>query len=237
MIATSRKGIENPKPKTPKATREGGPRSGRAGIVVSGKPTIPNPQVFCKLRLATGLFCLMGALRTASASRKDAESMPTPRPWTARVWQEYRADNLTRGDRDVLLTLNTFRGAGGLCIPSHATLADRAGCSSRTVQRALQQARRLGLVSWVERRVRAAWRWLRTSNAYRLERPAEPVQPGSRPAWPRRSTTGQNGRGGESQRFTKAATLSFMREAAALPDLLAARRGVIEARLLNGWRG
>lgn len=26
----------------------------------------------------------------------------------------------------------------------------------------------LGLVSWTERRVRAGWRWLRTSNAYRF---------------------------------------------------------------------
>jgi hypothetical protein len=49
---------------------------------------------------------------------------------------------------------------------THATLAARARCCTRTVQRALQAGQRLGLVQWTERRVRAAWRWLRTSNAY-----------------------------------------------------------------------
>jgi hypothetical protein len=52
--------------------------------------------------------------------------MPTQCPWTTRVWKEFHADNLTRGERDVLLTLRTFKGSGGLCIPSHTTLADRA---------------------------------------------------------------------------------------------------------------
>jgi len=163
--------------------------------------------------------------------------MSNPCPWTARVWLEFRCGNLTRAYRDALLTLHTYRGHGGLIVPAHATLADRAGCSSRTVQRALVMGRVLGLVSWTERRVRAAWRWLRTSNSYRLETPAEAVQPGLRPAWPRRATTGQNGRGGEIQESKKAAMLDFMREAAGLPDLLAARRGVIEAKLLSGWRG
>jgi len=170
-------------------------------------------------------------------STEEARTMPTPCPWTARVWLEFHADNLTRAYRDVLLTLRTFRGHGGRITPAHATLADRAGCSPRTVQRALRQAHRLGLVSWVERRVKAAWRWLRTSNSYRLETPAKAVQPGLRPPWPRRATTGQNGRGGEIQESKKAAMLDFMREAAALPDLLAARRRVIEARLLDRWRG
>jgi hypothetical protein len=51
-----------------------------------------------------------------------------PTPWTTRIWQAYRAGNLTRAYRDVLLTLHTFRGTGGHCLPSHATLADRAKC-------------------------------------------------------------------------------------------------------------
>ncbi len=148
-----------------------------------------------------------------------------------------------RAYRDVLLTLHTFRGHGGLCIPSHATLAARAGCCARTVQRALHQAQRLGLVSWVERRVKAAWRWLRSSNSYRLAVPAEEVRTGLRPAWPCRATSGQSGRGGESERKQeantgrKAAMAEFMQGAAEMPDLLAAPRRVIEARLLNGWRG
>ncbi len=165
--------------------------------------------------------------------------MPTPCPWTARVWREFHADNLTRAYRDVLLTLRTYRGHGGQITPAHATLADRAGCHARTVQRALIMARTLGLVSWTERRVRAAWRWLRTSNSYRLETPAEAVQPGLRPAWPCRRTTGQFGGGGENPRKQeadkgrKAALAEMMREAAVLPDLLAARRAANEAR----WRG
>jgi hypothetical protein len=73
--------------------------------------------------------------------------------WRDRVWQEFRVNNLTRGYRDVLLTLATFRGHGGLIHPSHETLAERARCSVSTVQRALMQARDLGLISWVERRV------------------------------------------------------------------------------------
>ena len=84
-------------------------------------------------------------------------------PWRDRVWQEFRAGNLTRAYRDVLLTLASFRGAGGLICPAHATLAERAGCSVSTVRRALAQAFLLGLVSWTERRIHAGWRWLRTS--------------------------------------------------------------------------
>ena len=87
-------------------------------------------------------------------------------------------------------------------------------------------ARRLGLVSWTERRVRAAWRWLRTSNRYVLELPDEPVQRGLRPAWPLRCTNGQFGCVGErskkedAQEERQAALASMLRAAAAMPDLL-----------------
>ena len=115
-------------------------------------------------------------------------------PWTARVWAEFRAGNLTRSSRDVMLTLRTFRGLGGLCTPSHATLANRAKCSVRTVQRALRQADYLGLVRWTERRVKAAWRWLRTSNRYVFEIPETPVASGFAAATPHYRTIGP-GRG------------------------------------------
>ncbi len=162
--------------------------------------------------------------------------MPTV-SWTDRVWREFHANNLTRAYRDVLLTIRTYRGHGGLIVPAHATLAARANCSVRTVQRALGMGCKLGLVSWVERRVRSAWRWLRTSNSYRLETPAEPVQPGSRLAWPCRATNGQSDREEEIQKSKKKALAEMLRVAAELPDLLVARRRVIEARLLNGWKG
>ena len=154
-----------------------------------------------------------------------------PTPWTTRIWQEYRAGNLTRAYRDLLLTLHTYRGRGGVAWPAHATLAERSRCSARTVRRALNQAQALGLVTWVERRVRAGWRWLRASNLYRLLTPLEPVQARVRAIWPRRVTTGQPGRGGERSSKKEALT-RWLREAAALPDLLAMRRAAIERRAI-----
>ena len=154
-----------------------------------------------------------------------------PDAWTDRVWREFRAGNLTRAYRDVLLTLRTFRGRTGACYPSHATLADRAKCSPSTALRALQQARRLGLVQWAERRVRAAWRWLRTSNSYRFTVPAEPVQPGLRPKTLRPRTNRTSDGRGESK-SKKEAMRELMTAAASLPDLLAMRRQALE----RSWR-
>jgi len=155
--------------------------------------------------------------------------------WRTRVWREFRAGNLTRAMRDVLLTLHTYRGTGGLCVPAHATLADRARCCVRTVQRALQAAQDLGLVTWCERRVRRGWRWLRTSNSYRLRTPADDVQAGMRPSWRAVSsgaaTTGLRGRREENQN-KKAALQAMLEEAAAVPgDLLAMRRAAFEAQM------
>jgi hypothetical protein len=159
------------------------------------------------------------------------------RSWPARVWAEFHADNLTRAGRDVLLTLHTYRGAGGVAWPSHATLAQRCDCDVRTVQRALQQGQRLDLVSWAERRVRSGWRWLRMSNLYRFISPTGPVQAGMRAVFCRPATTRHFVGGGESlsnqgaQEQGKEGLAEMLRAAASLPDLLAARRRVIEARL------
>jgi len=122
-------------------------------------------------------------------------------PWTDRIWREFRAGTLTRSWRDVLLTLATFRGSGGAIHPSHSTLAERGRCSVRTVQRALAHAQRLGLVVWAERRVRASWRWLRTSNTYRLldARGAGPGPPTPLLAPPRHYRTDRPGRGERKQ--------------------------------------
>jgi hypothetical protein len=152
-----------------------------------------------------------------------------PTTWTTRVWQEYRAGNLTRAYRDVLLTLRTFRGTGGFCTPSHNTLAERARCSPSTVLRACQQARQLGLLDWYERRVRRGWRWLRTSNAYRFAVPAGDVQAVGRA--PRR-TNRQAAAGGENPSKKRALT-DLIQMAASAGDLLLARRRVMEARLLG----
>jgi DNA-binding transcriptional MocR family regulator len=101
-------------------------------------------------------------------------------PWTNRVWQERHARRLTFAQKDVLLTLATYRGRGGSIHPSHETLAGRVGCCVRTVQRALEAAREIGLVSWCERRVRSGWRALRASNRYALTVPTMAAEP--RPA-------------------------------------------------------
>lgn len=168
--------------------------------------------------------------------------MPTT-TWTDRIWREYRAGNLTRAFRDVLLVLRSYRGAGGLICPSHETLADRAGCKVRTVGRALRHAQSLGLVSWAERRVRRGWRWLRTSNRYWLTVPDDAVQPGIKPVWWRRCTTGHRDGGGENinkqeaQQGHKATWRTMIREAAGMPDLLAQRRAAVEARLLTRGSG
>jgi DNA-binding transcriptional MocR family regulator len=162
--------------------------------------------------------------------------LPTPStPWTARVWAEFRAGNLTRTARDVLLTLATYRGHGGLICPSHETLAERVDCHPVTVWRALQAARDLGLVRWTERRVRAAWRSLRTSNRYRLLLPETPATPcPDRPA-----TTLHNAGGGERKLKQEAheqdrgALATMLAGAARLPDLLAARRQAWEGGLVR----
>jgi hypothetical protein len=157
--------------------------------------------------------------------------------WFSRVYREYEAGNLTPLWRDVLRALGRFDACRFGIFPSHGFLARRARCSVRTVQRALEAARRLGLVDWTAQRVRASWRLLRTSNRYTLKMPAGPVQPGLHgPGNQGRATTGQAGRG-VTQRITKTAqerssgALGAMLEAArGLPDLLKARREAMEAR-------
>ena len=97
----------------------------------------------------------------------------TAERWIPAVWAQFRTGNLTRAFRDVLLTLRTFDGSAGL-YPSHATLADKAGCAVRTVQEALRQGRALGLVSWHSGAPR------RTSNRYVLTVPRAAVEAGAR---------------------------------------------------------
>lgn len=162
--------------------------------------------------------------------------MPTPSPWIARIWAEFRAGNLTRAYRDVMLTLATFRGAGGLICPSHATLAVRAKCCVKTVQRALAMADQLGLVSWAERRAQSGSKWVRTSNTYRLLAAVGTVQSGQRHRWKwQKPSNGQSDLGEEKlDSLSKKKVLEAMyREAATLPDLLSARRAVIEKRGLT----
>ena len=161
--------------------------------------------------------------------------MPIAKPaWIARIWQEYRAGNMTRAARDVLLTLHTFRSSGGVAWPSHATLADRAKCCVRTVARALAQAQTLGLVSWAERRFRAGWRWLQSSNLYRFLVPSGPTLEVLRqPKRPRAAQTDIPA--GEGRGSNQEVLEAILRAAAAAPDLLLARRLVMEGRPAVGF--
>ena len=67
----------------------------------------------------------------------------------------------------------------GRCDPGHLTIAEDAGCSDRTVRRAINALRGLGLLAWQQRVVREGWRVLQTSSAYVLSiagtPPAAPI--------------------------------------------------------------
>jgi hypothetical protein len=153
-------------------------------------------------------------------------------PWFSRLRREYEAHNITATQYLVLCELGRFDACRFGIFPSHRTLAARARCGVRTVQRALQAARGLGLVEWAATRVRAAWRSLQGVNRYVLKLPATAVQ------WAKR-TGGQGGRrdtneGKKPAREGSRGAIAAMLEAArGLPDLLAARREAMEAR----WRG
>jgi hypothetical protein len=174
--------------------------------------------------------------------------LPPESPWKARVWAEFRAGNLTRAYRDVLLTLRSFRGRDGACWPSHETVADRMRGSAKTVWRALQRARELGLVEWAERRIRRGWRWLRTSNAYRMILPDTPVAHRSEvlshcgtklpPATNGHSVCGdkQEEKQEDARQGHHATLAEMVREAGNLPDLLKLRRDRV-AKMLAVGRG
>lgn len=79
-----------------------------------------------------------------------------------------RRGNLGPKQEWVLTELADCLGRDGRCDPSHETLAKLAQVSVRTVIRALHAARHLGLLTWVCRLVRSAWRTEQTSNQYVL---------------------------------------------------------------------
>ena len=145
--------------------------------------------------------------------------------WFSRLKREYEAGNLPAKQYLVLCELGRFDACRLGIFPSHRTLAARARCGVRTVQRALQAARRL------ETRVRAAWRSLQGPNRYVLKVPAAAVQ------WLRR-TGGQIGRRDTygrkkpAQGQSNGALHAMLEAARGLPDLLKARREALEAR----WR-
>ncbi|MGI4800867.1 MAG: hypothetical protein ACRYG8_43960 [Janthinobacterium lividum] len=107
------------------------------------------------------------------------------RAYRDRVLAEHRVGNLSRAGKDIAYVLSGYP-SHSFCWPSHATLANRAACSVRTVQRQLEQMKMLGLVDWSHRYRPGRGRGHRASNVYRLAVPVEavralqPVQPSLR---------------------------------------------------------
>ena len=149
--------------------------------------------------------------------------------WFSRLKREYEAGNLPAKQYLVLCELGRFDRCRLGIFPSHRTLAARARCGLRTVQRALQAAKRLGLVEWAATRARAAWRSLQGPNRYVLRVPAIAV------SWAKR-TGGQSARRDTYERKKEAGERSngalgaMLEVARGLPDLLKARREALEAR-------
>ena len=118
----------------------------------------------------------------------------------------------------------------GQCDPGHDTIAADAGCCARTVRRALDALRALGLVMWQRRIVRDGWRTSQTSNAYLLA----PIA-GAHPPEIRGPRCG-------GQIVRETVSVSFISTSASPQDVeaarnaLAARRAAIEGRLLNKGR-
>lgn len=119
---------------------------------------------------------------------------PMSLKWDIAVWMAFRARNLTRADRDVLLTLRTY-ARSGRAWPSQATLARKARTCAKTVCRAMRAGQGAGLVAWTKgRRWLSGGSWKRGSNTYTLLTPdLMPLAPGVR------MTTGHFSIAGEKQ--------------------------------------
>jgi hypothetical protein len=120
-------------------------------------------------------------------------------------------------------------GVDGQLDPTHDTLGGDVGCCSRTVRRALDALKRLGLVLWQRRLVRVGWRTAQTSNAYLLVLTGNPPENRA----PRC--------GGQSVRQILKIEIQPVQQAspaavAAAQAALANRRLLIEGRLLTRVR-
>ena len=85
--------------------------------------------------------------------------------WIKRLWQAKRGRELTPTTYLIGRVMLRRASKKGVLWPSQACLADDVGCSVRTVERATQALRALGLLEWQQRRLR--WN-RRATNLYRL---------------------------------------------------------------------
>jgi len=87
--------------------------------------------------------------------------------FASQIWTLTQARQITARTHLVLQALASFEGYRGL-FPSHESIAARAGCSVRTVIRALETAYSLGLIERTRQRVRRSGRVVNGPNRYRL---------------------------------------------------------------------
>ena len=87
--------------------------------------------------------------------------------FASQIWTLTQSHTITAKTHLVLLALASFAGHRGL-FPSHESIAARAGCSVRTVIRALETGYRLGIVERTRQRQRASGRICNGPNRYRL---------------------------------------------------------------------
>lgn len=85
----------------------------------------------------------------------------------AQIWTLTQSRTITAKTHLVLQALASFEGQRGL-FPSHESIAARAGCSIRSVVRALETAYRLGIVKRTRQRQRVSGRLVNGPNRYRL---------------------------------------------------------------------
>ena len=83
------------------------------------------------------------------------------------LWTLTQGRQITAKTHLVLQALASFQGHRGL-FPSHESIAARAGCSVRTVIRALEASYRLGIVERTRQRQRVSGRICNGPNRYRL---------------------------------------------------------------------
>jgi hypothetical protein len=154
------------------------------------------------------------------------------RIWRARLESARRGGHITALHKEVGLAMLRRLGEDGRLDPSHATVATEAGCCDRTVRRALDRLRGLGLLGWDKRLVRAGWRVEQTSNAYQLTPEGPPIPAKS----PRQSTGGQVGRETPSKFISTVPAQASVAEQLAAFEALGRIAADQQARFVAAWQ-
>jgi Helix-turn-helix domain len=108
----------------------------------------------------------------AVLARRRAMTRTPEDKFRAKVLEALHGRKVRPIEKDILLCLwGYMRCFGGAAWPSHDTIADRVGCSVRTVKRALMRLRGLGWVDWQHRYQKEGPRMVQCSNLYSLSVP------------------------------------------------------------------